>query len=344
MQLIDLLNGLRRAPWLSAGRPILLDAGFSIHRGYDNTVENAMREQPDAARDLRLRTSLIEHLVAGEKLIRIAKLQPGERRSLETWVAGKRRTSNALTNAFPGVATTADLVSNKNLGLSSVGSVSLHNGSAALFTGARWYLSRVEVPTSRLKAGAADGFEKLIGIQRVFIQSYDAIWIPDSGDYACIATDFPVGVPKQFADASQEALQIVLRQVLGRRIAYFNFWPAVEGLYEAPDGSLVDYGFTVAGNQVNHHKSRRKGACLRKTIYDSAGAQAVGNDLQLFKVAMRWKVAQNPDLTSEPEILLPGTAADLNKANAVVDHAVLRDSLNSRDLNFVVSKLAPHMI
>ena len=343
MELADLLNGLRRAPWLSAGRPILLNAGFTIHRGFDNTVRQALTERADPTREKRLKKALTEHLVAGEKMIRLVKLEAGERVQLDDWVKGKRQTSNPLTDAFPGVASKADIVTHKDLAPSSAGSIELKNGCAALYTASRWYLDRVELPTSKLKAGAAEGFEKLIGIQRVFLQTYEAIWVPAKGNFVCVATDLPRGVPKQFAEASQVALQAQIRQQLGRQLSYFNFWPAIDGLYEANDGKLVDYGFTVAGKQVNHHKARRSSECLRKAVYDKAGAAAVGDDLELFKVAMRWEVKQDDDLNSEPEVLLPGTAADMGKLKPTIDYAVLRDGLNSRDLDFVTSKLALHM-
>lgn len=344
MELLDALNGVRvRAPWISAGRPMLLGAGFNIGRGYEKTIAAALQEPPNVERLDRLIVALTEHLISGEKLLQLVKLKSGEKKQIATWVQGKRRYSNALTDAFPGVAAKADVLQYHGGAPFSVGTVEPESGSAAIFTAVRSYVDSVEVPSSRLRPGVADDFERIVGYQRVFVQTYEAVWVPEHGDYVCLAVDLPRGVPKQFADASIAALQYQVSQQLGRQLEYSNFWPAVDGLYKAKGGRLVDYGFSVSGQSVNHHKARRRTECLRKAVYDAAGAAAVGDDLELFRVAMRWSLKRPDGSRSEPELLVPGMAADLNKAMPQINYVILRDSLTSRDLNFVLSKLIPHL-
>jgi hypothetical protein len=344
LDLADLLNGVRvRAPWMSAGHPILQRAGFSIRLGYEKTINGALKEAADKKREKLLQQALVEHLVAGEKLIRLVELKSKERSKLDDWAALQKVNANPLAIASPGVASRADILKLKDQPPTFIESVVLHRGSALLFTAARSYLDRVELPTGSLIDGTAQNYEKLIGIKRIFVQTHDAIWIPKKGNYVCIATDLPRGVPNDFAEASQAALHMQLRTILGRKLHFYNFWPAIEGLYGTDSGKLVDYGFSVAGRSVNHHKARRKSECLRKALYDKAGAAAVGDDLQLFKVAMKWKISPADGATSEPEVLLPGKAIDLNKTLPDVNFAILRDGLTSRDLNFVISKLLPHI-
>ncbi|GAB2626755.1 hypothetical protein GCM10027191_24230 [Novilysobacter erysipheiresistens] len=305
-----------------------------------------MAEKEDSSKIKLLANGLTEHLVAGEKLIQLVRLEGKDRNVLQNWIRTKRRHSNALTDAFPGVAPKSAVVTFRDQPVTSVGSVDLEVGAAALFTASRNYVETVDVPPSRLKAGAAEGFEKLVGYQRVYMQTYEAVWLPPQGDYACIAVDLPRGIPKSFAQASADALHHAVRQQLGHQLKLLNFWPAVYGLYLASDGKLVDYGFSVAGQSVNHHKARRRSECLRKAVYDAAGAKAVaaaGDELELFKVAMQWQLKQTDGVLVEPEVLVPGVAADLNKAMPIVNHVILRDCLTTRDLEFVVSKLAPHV-
>lgn len=329
-----------RAPYLSVGRPLLMEAGFAIHQGLPKTIKAATGAKPDPVRDQKLAKSLTEHLVAGEKLIRIVKLNRGEHAKLMTWISVKRKTTNALTTPFPGIAEPRVAAMSATLPPTSLGAVILEDGAAALYTVIRAYEERVQVPVSDLKAGAAVGYAKLIGIRRSYRQTHEAIWAPSAGDYACLCTDFPRGVPKAFTNYSQAFLLNQVALALGRKPDLYNLWPAVDGLYNAPDGKLVDYGFVVAGEQVNHHKARRNGQCLRKTVYDAAGAQAVGSDLELFKVAMQWTTKVSTGLAAEPEVLLPGMAADLHRV-ARLDHAILRDAMDSTNLAFVINKLRP---
>ncbi|WP_407353489.1 hypothetical protein [Luteimonas sp. R10] len=320
-----------------------MEAGFAIARGYKNTIHGALREDENNDRLAKLHDLLVEHLVAGEKMIQFVKLERGEHAKLRTWITGKRKTSNPLTDAFPGVAPVAEIVTCRHQAPSSVGTVDLSSGHAALYTASRSYVERVELPASKLKADAAAGYERLVGYRRVYVQTYEAVWLPPEGNFVCLAIDSPVGVPIQFADASLAALSHQVRSQLGRSLSFYNLWPAVEGLYRSSEGKLVDYGFSVGGRSVNHHKARRRTECLRKAVYDSAGAAAVGDDLQLFKVAIQWALRQTSSLKSEPELLIPGVAADLNRPMATVNHAFLRNSLSSRDLQFISSKLITHM-
>lgn len=343
MDLRHLLNGLKvRAPWLAAGRVILLGSGFVIHRGYDETIQGALREPPDVERAGKLENALREHLVAGEKLVRVVRLQPGERALLADWIKGKRKGGTALSDAFPGVASEANIVAAANAQPSSVGNLDLEVGVAALFTGARSYLDRVVIPPSKLKAGEADGYEKIYALRRVFVQTYDAIWLPDGTDVACLVTDLPLQAPSGFAKESQSILEVQLRRVLNRSIQSINMWPAVDGLYRAGEGRLVDYGFVNNSDAVKHHTSRRGGQSLRDDIYDKAGAAAVGDDLLLFKIAIAWPRGGKAPAKAQPELLLPGKAALLQVANARLDHAIVRNCLNTRDLSFVLSRLMPH--
>lgn len=346
MELSDLLHGLRRAPWMSVGRHILLRAGFDTSRGYERSVNTILRDPEDEQKIAEFAIGLIEHLVAGEKLVQLIKVSPAELHALRTWVQGKRRSAGPLTDAFPGIATKEDIKANSNQPLKSAGAVDLEIGIAALFTASRAYIQRVELSLNDLKAAAAEGFEKVVGYQRVYIQTYEAIWVPPQGEYVCLAVDYPQGLPLNFVRESVAQLQHLTRQQLGRSIQLANFWPAVDGLYEAADGKLVDYGFSIDGQSVNHHKARRKSQCLRKAVYDAAGAAAVtaaGNSLDLFKVAMQWTRRHPDGVDVDPEVLIPGAAADLNKVAPTVNHVILRDCLSSSDLDFVVSKLQPHL-
>lgn len=345
MDLGSLMSALsRRAPWLAAGRVILLSCGFDTHRGYEETTKAALKEPANPARDAKLADALQEHLVAGEKLVRVVRLTKAERTAVETWIMAKRKSSSsALVDAFPGVAPDADRRAAATSPPASVGHVALSAGRAALFTSVRSYLDREVISPSQLKAGVADGYEHIYAMRRLYLQTYDAIWLPPSFDVCCLAADLPAGVPSGFARDSQIAMEAELRKVLGRPINASNLWPAVDGLYRSNEGRLVDHGFVNNKEAVKHHTGRRGAQSLRDDEYDKAGAAAVGDDLLTFKVAIAWARAGTTSRKAQPEILLPGKAAMLHVANAHLDHAVIRNCLNTRDLEFVLSRLLPHL-
>lgn len=348
MTLQNTLDGLERAPWRAVAKHILARAKYDTSQGYEKTVKAILKEGFDAKKTAALESGLIEHLVSGEKYVQFIRLNPGERNKVETWIRSKRRYKNVLTEAFPGVGTEAEITPFRHQDPTSAGYVDLEFGVGALFTAARSYVKSVPVPASDLKPAAAAGFERIVGYKNIVIQAYDAIWLPPVGDFVVLAADFPAEGPKQSFPLDGAAfLTATVRQMLGRPVQKANFWHAIDGLYLAPDGKLVDYGFSAGGQSVNHHRARRRtSVCLRKAVYDAAGAAAVkasGKALELFKLAMQWSVKHPDGVHTDPEVLVPGAAKDLNKAGAVVDHCVVRDCLTTRDLSLIVSKLQPHI-
>jgi hypothetical protein len=342
MELERLLRTLcGRAPWLAAARILLVSAGFTIHRGATETISAALREPSDATRLARLDALLREHLVGGEKLIRLVKVSPSERSRVLDWIHAKRKGNTPLVSAFPGVADEAVIRTAANTEASSAGHVQLENGVAAVFTSVRSYLDRISIPASKLKPGEAEGYEEIFALQRKFVQTYDAVWLPSEGDFVCLAADLPYTAPSGFARESQTELEVQLRRVLGRSLTMLNLWPAVDGLYKAGEGRLVDYGFVNNTDAVKHHTARRGGKSLRDDIYDQAGAAAVGDDLIPFKLAVAWARGGTASVKAQPELLLPGTSAHVQTANARLEHAIVRNGLNSRDLDFVISRLLP---
>lgn len=347
MELADLTRALDRAPWNGVARHILSRASYDTTRGFPKTVASVLAERADPAKIEALATGLTEHLVAGEKLIQLVKVSAAERKALEGWIRSKRIHKNDLTDAFPGVAPEATIVPLRALDPTSAGFVELENGIAALFTAVRSYVKSEPVPASSLKASAAGGFERLVGYRRFHLQTFDAIWLPEGRpEYVVLAVDYPTKVPrKDFPEPGMAFLNFTLRQQLRRQLKVANFWHAIDGLYEGTEGKLVDYGFSAGGQSVNHHRARRKtSVCLRKAIYDAAGAAAVkaaGSELELFKAAIQWSYKHDDDIVTEPEVMIAGMAADLNKPMPVVNHCIVRNCLSTSDLNFVVSKLEP---
>lgn len=348
MGLKNVLDGLERAPWRAVAKHILARAEYDTSQGYEKTVSAILKQRIDEDKVKALKEGLIEHLVVGEKFIQFIRLQPGEKDHVEAWIRGKRRHRNVLTDAFPGVATEAEITPFRHQEPTSAGYVELECGIGALFTSARSYVKSVPVPASDLKPSAAAGFEKIVGFKNIVIQSYDAVWLPAAGNFVVVAADFPADGPKQnFPKDGAAFLVAAVRQVLGRPVQVANFWHAIEGLYQGVDGKLVDYGFSAGGQSVNHHRARRRtSVCLRRAVYDAAGAaavQAAGKSLELFKVAMQWTVEHPDGVLTDPEVLIPGAAKDLNKAGPIVNHCVVRDCLTTRDLSLLVSKLRPHI-
>lgn len=342
MALGELLRAVReRAPWNAAGRPMMKSAGYEIVRGADATIAMALGAASDPVRESRLEWHLREHALAGEKLVRVVSLQPGERDSLRRWIVGKRRTSGPLSDAFPGIAQEQDVQGAYLQTPASVGHADVEVGDAAMYTAVRTYRKRIQLNLNALQAGVNQGYEEVFATKRVYWQSLDSIWLAPGHDFAFLIADLPEKVPSGFASESQAFLLQQLRQQLGRAISPVNLWSAVEGLYLDPAGRLVDHGFVNNAEAVKLHTARRGGRSLRTDPYDQAGAAAVGQDLLTYRVAVAWDRTGSQASSNAPEVSLPGSARSL--ATSSLTHMVVRNCLGSRDLAAVVSKVLSHI-
>ena len=335
------LNEVLRAPWLAVGRPILKAAGFEIARGAQPSVDGALHAAHDEVRNAKLATLMAEHAIAGEKLVRLISVSARERGELAAWIQAKRRHSNTLPEGFPGIADDSELPPFTASTPTSLGAVELGRGLAAAFTAVRTYQDRVEISADKLIPGANEGYEKIYATKQVFWQTFDSIWLVPGRNYVALISDLPLKVPSGFTRASQQFLEAQVRQVLNRHVRCVNIWTAVEGLYRAEEGRLVDHGFVNNAEAVKSHTARRGGSSLRDDPYDVAGAEAVGEDLRTYRVAIAWKRGPDGGVTSRPEVSLPGTSRELHKNS--LDHFIFRNGLNSGDLEFVVSKVLAHI-
>jgi len=332
----------KRAPWLAVGLPILKAAGFETTRGSQPTIDGALQSARDAVRDAKLGSLMEEHAVAGEKLVRLIEVSAAERKKLAAWIEGKRRHPNVLSDAFPGIAPDAQLPQFMAANPTSLGMLQLSRAAAATFTAVRSYQDRVEISVNQLVAGANDGYERLYATKLAHWQTFDSVCLIPGLDYAVLTADLPAKVPSGFAKASQQYLEAQVRIVLGRPVKSVNLWKAVAGLYKARDGRLVDHGFVNNSDAVKQHTARRGGGNLRDDPYDVAGAAAVGNNLLTYRGAISWDDRKvDGGMASKPELILPGTARHLH--TGVLDHFIIRNSINSRDLEFVTSKVLAHI-
>jgi len=289
----------------------------------------------------RLENALVEHALAGEKLVCLVRITDAERGPLLNWIRGKRRPAGDLTSPFPSATSTALIRANHLSDPASLGNEELEDGAAAFFTAVRSFMDRVEVPLTDLKASANDGYEQIFAVKRVYRQTFDAIWLPAGKNFAVLAADLPPGVPSGFASYSQTYLASQLRKALGRPVVLENLWPAIHGLFKSEEGRLVDHGFVNNEHAVKNHTARRGGRSLRDDEYDKAGAEKVGDDLLTYKTAVAWDIGEGDAERSQPEVLLPGTSRSLK--NNKLEHFIARNCINSRDLAFVISKIAAYL-
>jgi hypothetical protein len=334
-----------RAPWRSVARVGLKDLGLPAGMGWDDTAPDLLAANAlTVLQKTQLETMVLEHLVVGEKSLRIYEVGRQPIDALIASSASKKPSAHAVVNGFPSVLSDAAMAAIGDVPPKFGRCIADKEGSALVFAGIRSYTRRVELDPTKIQAVVPGmDFESVIGVVNHRRMTYDAVWLPKTGKYLYVLADYPQDATSDFPAQSHLALERGLAKAMGVPLTPVDLFPAVQGLYDTPDGDVVELGFITDDDSVKHLKARQGKKCLRKDGYHTAGATFVGNALLPFRIAVRWQRKLNGLLTVQPEILLPGTSRTIYGVNNHLYDCVLRNCLGLRDLVLIKSKLSPHI-
>ncbi|AWH48521.1 hypothetical protein C1925_04780 [Stenotrophomonas sp. SAU14A_NAIMI4_5] len=313
--------------------------------GWDDTAPDLLAANAlSAAQNAQLERMVLEHLVVGEKSLRIYDVGRQHIDALIASSASKKPSTHPVVHSFPAVLSDAEMAKIGDVSPKFGLCIPDKDGSALVFAGIRNYTRRVELDAKAVKAIVPSmDFESVIGVVNDRRMTYDAVWLPKTGRYLYVLADYPQDATSDFPAQSHLALERGLTKTMGVPLTPVDLFPAVQGLYDAPDGDVVELGFITDDDSVKHLKARQGKKCLRKDGYHTAGATFVGNALLPFRIAVRWQRKLNGLLTVQPEVLLPGTSRTIYGTNNRLYDCVLRNSLGLRDLILIKSKLSPHI-
>lgn len=341
MDVTQLLQALAaRASWYD-GRKILELADLEAGQGWERTLDRYDQLDVDAEQAETLEDLLIEHIVAGEKMLQFYRITAAARRALLQRLRAHRVIATPMSESFPCLVDMVALEPNRNDRPTPVRRVDRDDGLFFITSAIREYDERVNIPVDDLTPAARDqleGYTQLIGIRRVRRQVFDVLWVPHNGAI-CIATDFPKGAPHDFCAPSQSALRTVIRRAIGEDIELCNLFPLIELCYESDWGKVVELGFTTDTASVKHERMRQKRQCLREELFHVGGKQAVDGIIHPFHVSLDWQARYSVTLTGRPELTLHGTSRDLHQNVPTLYDATFRHGLNIRDLRVVKSRL-----
>lgn len=334
-----------RAPWRSVARVGLKDLGLPAGTGWDDTVPDLLAANALTVQQKKqLDEMVLEHLIVGEKSLRIYEV---DRNSIDSMIASGANMKpgrHKVVDNFPSMLSDAAMAAMGDVSPKFGRCIADKDGSALVFAGIRSYTRRVELDPAKIQTVVPSmDFESVIGVVNHRRMTYDAVWLPKAGKYLYVLADYPQDATSDFPAQSHLALERALVKMMGKSLAPVDLFPAVQGLYDAKDGDVVELGFITDDDSVKHLKARQGKKCLRKDGYHKAGATFVGNALLPFRIAVRWQRQLKGLLTVQPEIILPGTSRTIYGVNNHLYDCVLRNCLSLRDLVLIRSKLSPHI-
>lgn len=338
----DVVRSMRtRVPWTVAGQ-MLGSLGLDKSQGWRRTLDKVTSGNLDYDSSLtELSDALEEHLVCGEKIVRLFRVSNVQARRLRELVSRLEIPNNEFSEEFPTLLSEDRLRGYRGHPPYLAGKIEYRIGTAVVLASARYLLSREAMMPSELPNAAAaelDEYEEIICVKHQRLQAADVLWVPAEGEVIELRTDFPLGMHIRSGLAAADLAQARFSELVG--VANFgnqiNLFPAIEGLYHARgDGRMVELGFMVSGSSQKLEKTRRDAECCREEAYHLGGVGALRTPIAPFRASVLWPVELERNVTSAPEITLRGTPVQSAEPNAFLGEMVICNCTGLEDYEFV---------
>lgn len=338
MDITGILGALRaRAPWPEARRMIAM-ADLHPAQGWDRTISRYKGVDVDSSEAEELSSSLVEHILAGEKAIRLYRLGKGDRVALRAHARALRVPVTPFSEAFP-----------EQVALTGAGPIQGDGSLCAVFddkdgvflvySSVREFEIREKLDLDSLEDDvreALETFSRVVGVKVVRSQVFDVLWIPNHGDAVYAAVDSPKGMPADFISAGHAKLRKVVRDGIGKNPDPENLFSVVSEIYSSKWGTVRALGFLTDTGSVKYEKM--KFDCLRTEPFHIGGKDAVDGIIHPFSIAVRWERTSG-DHTWSPEVELHSTSIEAQSPIPALYDVYFRSGMNVADLRDLRRKL-----
>jgi len=336
-------------PW-SVAKRVLKSQGLDRARGWNRTLTRVADgdDQYDEAED-ELQDALEEHIMCGEKLVQLFKLNHDEIRALREATASLEVAVTPFSNAYPILLPEDELAEHSSVVPSLVAKVAYRDGIALVLASVRYLQSRETVVVAELTDEVANelaGFNELVGIRHKRLEALDVLWIPNDGNYVELRIDFPFGTHQRHAMVALERARAQFDEMLESSLGHsqVNVFPIMQSLYDARgDGAMVELGFMVAGSAQKLEKTRRGEQCCREEAYHQGGIGVLDAPIQVYKTSVLWHVDLGRDVSSAPEVTISGTSAHTAEVGPFIGEMVIRNCACFEDYDYVRDRVLDHL-
>lgn len=218
-----------------------------------------------------------------------------------------------------------------------------------IFCGKRFVEERVprnsaDMDQNLLNSFGWGGYDEVVLIKRRYVQSYEVIRCDTATGIVELRVEDHKGID---AATSLQQLQHKLNALLAPALNYdaqlihpINLFPAINGIYSAQEGKVVELGFFTDSGSAKHEKMRASGLDLRLEPFHAAGKLGVNGVLNPFRLGVRWQDQQNKPYG---EIILPGSIRQLSNATPYLEHAVFLSVASEAHMTSLITKLVGYI-
>lgn len=349
MKVTDIGRSMRdRMPW-PVGQKILSELNVERGRGWDKTVSKL--EELDLTADLfsELSQSLREHLLCGEKSVRIYDVEKDISLAAIAQARLLKIDETDFSQKYPVLLGENEL-SGKSLDPVLTAVEEDDSFFYVIFSSVRIISIRETITHDSEFADDLERlfgrFDEVIGLKNRRVHAIDVVSISKIGNEVNVRVDCPHGMTSE----ASEIAHVVIRENINKLLGFdfliepVNLFPLLDSMYfDQKEGKVVELAFGTTTASLKHEKMRRKGLSLRDEAYHVGGKGNLATPIEPFRLSLVWDRQIGEKKVSTPELNLHSSSRIANMPAPLMHSAVIRKCMGSEDFDFVMSRIRAHL-
>lgn len=342
-QLASLIGLLRQRLPFPVSKAVLNKAGFPIGRSWESILEKLADPTTPNGHMASLEDGTKEALSACDKLISIYPIASNNLWPAHQILSRLKQAgfSNSYSSNYPLPLPPSSLLGLPVNDINPVDVIETPTGSVLVCVSHRLLERREHLVDSQLDPILVGRYSDVFGVRKEHFQAFNAIYVPNFGDYIAILSD--LSASERFNTQSAAIDHISLRNYFNSAFGSVilstprNLFSAIKSLYLSPEGEVSQLSHTVA--QGIKHERMRGSRCVRQEMFHQGGARAVSGNLDPYQIRLKWDFTQAPGLVGRPNLGLLGDYKMTYQASPVLSEAELGDCATYSEVDHLINLL-----
>jgi len=338
----------QRMPW-GVARVVLRSVGLDAGQGWERTI--AKHSEGDISGfEGRLTDALEEHILCGEKFVKIYNISEIDHRKLQDHLSLLDPEESEFSLSYPLMLDEAKLLGTDG-SPKLVRIVKNSDGVGAVFANAVKLTTRetitVEDYTDQPERLLA-AFDEIVGLKYNTVQLMSVVWLPHDHKCVEIRTDCPQGMATDQMHAVQAAIRREFNNLgIVSVETPVDLFDLMDSIYvDNNEGQVVELGFLTTTASVKLEKMRRPNMDLRLERYHQSGKAGLSTPIEPYRISVRWTISFD-DLKLIPELTLAGTTRGRSTIGAIgsvgISGATILNCAGRADYEFVLHRMRHHL-
>jgi hypothetical protein len=342
----QLFDALQKRTSMRVVRRVLAKNGFPRGQGWDQVKEKLKDKRIAAKADYQgLQDGLRELLIAGDKAVRVFKLSRANAASLRAAVSKlKIAQTNEFSKHFPYPVPDSVLLNLPPQPAVPVAKFHGAQGEGILFSSLNIIEIRERLTAAQLGATAA-AYDEVIGIKKVKFQTFDALIVSKTKDYAYVLTDAHLDTTQGTRRALQSNVREAVNSMVGSKVLAkpVNLLPFIEPIYNSNDGLVKRLHYTTTTESGRQEWMRGSGNCLRAELSHKAGMQALSGAFKGYAIEIEYPLQEVEGYTPRPLVSILGLYRMTYELDPAVDDATIWGCATIAEFEQTLAELMYHV-